>query len=290
MLLSIVSVITLRSFVLLVVALGGGAIGWRLGQRGLSLQQQGQVSGEQVLKIALVLGLGLAIVGVLRLPWNWQPLNFGVMLLGAYSPPVLLHLGVGLWGFLLGLIAWEYRHSLKKLVLYSVLTVLCLGSPLAYTHSLFLPLADHLPPGQVQGDLVLQTTPYTCAAASIATIVRVQGTHPDFTERDAAQLIGTNRTGTTTWAEVRGLQRLGYRVRYERGLTPGDLADRPLPVLLHVKEPVGAGTIAHAVVLLAIDPVAQTLRLANPLYGEQIYTWAELDGYWWGEAIVAEPS
>ena len=56
----------------------------------------------------------------------------------------------------------------------------------------------------------------------------------------------------------------------------------------HVDEPVAATTIRHAVALLEVDPVAQTITVGNPLYGRQVKAFDELDGYWLGEAVLVQ--
>jgi hypothetical protein len=61
------------------------------------------------------------------------------------------------------------------------------------------------------------------------------------------------------------------------------------PALLHVNEPVASGaTIRHAVALLAVDRSSQTIVIGNPLHGRQVKRFADLDGYWSGEAILLE--
>ena len=48
--------------------------------------------------------------------------------------------------------------------------------------------------------------------------------------------------------------------------------------------------IQHAIALLAIDPNKQTLTVGNPLYGEQIKTFADMKDYWLKEAVFATKS
>jgi hypothetical protein len=58
------------------------------------------------------------------------------------------------------------------------------------------------------------------------------------------------------------------------------------PAVLHVDEPVLATTIRHAVALLAVDTAARTITVGNPLRGRKVKRFAELRGYWLGEAVV----
>ncbi|NEQ99974.1 MAG: hypothetical protein F6K30_25285 [Cyanothece sp. SIO2G6] len=55
--------------------------------------------------------------------------------------------------------------------------------------------------------------------------------------------------------------------------------------VLHVIENVDAARIQHAIALLSIDPPAETLTVANPLYGIQVKSFADMDDYWLREAV-----
>jgi hypothetical protein len=135
--------------------------------------------------------------------------------------------------------------------------------------------------------VVYQTTSHTCAAASIATVARLTGAAPTLTEAEAAALAGTTVGGTLSLGEVRALSSLGLEARFGRRLTVDSLLAHGGPAVLHVREPLPGGRrIRHAVALLAIDEETRTVRVGNPLEGEQTYRFSQLDGYWLGEAVL----
>ena len=148
-----------------------------------------------------------------------------------------------------------------------------------------LPVTGILGPPAVLEGIVIQTTPYTCAAAAIATLARFTGLDSGMTERDAVRLAGTTREGSNARAEVRALRALGLSPEFRRHLTPDSLRFLG-PAILHVNEPVLAKTIRHSVALLAVDTAARTITVGNPLRGRQVKRFADLGGYWFGEAVV----
>lgn len=136
-----------------------------------------------------------------------------------------------------------------------------------------------------EGGVLLQTTPYTCAPASIANLTRFLGTHPNLTERQAADLSHTNRFGTSTLNQLRTLKKLGLKADYQFGLTLQDLARQQQPAILSVRELYEGDRISHAVTLLKVEPQGDVL-IANPLVGYQLKSPQEMEEYWFGEAIV----
>jgi len=148
-----------------------------------------------------------------------------------------------------------------------------------------LPVTGILRPPAALDGIVIQTTPYTCAPAAIATLARFTGLDSGMTERDAVRLAGTTREGTNAWAELRALRALGLTPEFRRHLTADSLRFLG-PAVLHVNEPVLATTIRHAVALLAVDTAARTITVGNPLRGRQVKRFADLGGYWFGEAVV----
>ena len=145
-------------------------------------------------------------------------------------------------------------------------------------------------PSATREQVVLQSTPYSCGAASVATLARLYGRMPEIGEREVISLTATSRRGTTTFREWWTLFYLGLRPQYRVRLTLDDLIKANRPALLHVYEPVGQGeTILHAVVLLAIEPQKQKVIIGNPLYGRQEKSFAEMETYWTKEAIFITP-
>jgi predicted double-glycine peptidase len=148
-----------------------------------------------------------------------------------------------------------------------------------------LPITGAIGKAKVVNGVVLQTTSFTCAPASIATLARFVGKHPNISERDVTELTHTNRFGTSTLAEIRAIQQLGLQPKYEDGLSISDLVKTNRPALLHVRENYQGQYINHAVALLNTDAKKQIVIIANPLYSLQIKTFKEIENYWLGEAI-----
>ena len=103
--------------------------------------------------------------------------------------------------------------------------------------------------------IVMQTTLYTCAPASIATLSRYTNKHPQLTEQEAIGLTKTNYFGTTTLKEIKALKQLDLNPQYHHNLSINDLIALNKPALMHVKEKrkTGKGVrFSHAVAYLAI--------------------------------------
>ncbi len=132
---------------------------------------------------------------------------------------------------------------------------------------------------------MLQTTPYSCAAATIATLARKVNPTLQTTEREVIELAGTSRHGTSTLAEIQAMEKLGLAPQYERNLTINNLVARRQMAILHVMEPIAEAKIAHAIALLEINPTKHTLTVANPLYGKEIIPFDRMKDYWIGEAV-----
>lgn len=137
--------------------------------------------------------------------------------------------------------------------------------------------------------VVFQTTPYTCAPSSIATLARYIKKHPRLSEREAVELTQTNRFGTTTLSEIRAMKKLNLNPEYHHNLTPKDLITFGKPALLHVKEKRKKGKgarFSHAVAFFVADAEEEVILIGNPLFGVQLKTFEELKEYWFGEAIL----
>lgn len=209
--------------------------------------------------------------------------------LAAYFNEVVLGMGCFFLGLLL-LLESSGRRSRQKVVRL----LLALGA-ISFALSILLfflqPVQAMVSKPKIINGIVMQTTPYTCAPSSIATIARVTGKFPTMTEREVVALTKTNRFGTTTLSEIRAMKKLDLNPEYRHNLTIQDLIDLNKPALLHVKEKrrTGKGVrFSHAVALLAIDSHKSLILIANPLYGIQIKTFKEFGQYWFGEAILAD--
>ena len=214
-------------------------------------------------------------------------------------PPIILIYFAGYFNqlivwmgcFCLGLLFFlelPYQRSRSKIfkLMVALGTISCALSILLF----FLqPVQALVARPKIIDGVVMQTTPYTCAPASIATLARLTKQHPRITEQEVVKLTKTNRFGTTTLSEIRAMQQLELDPQYRHNLTIDDLITLNRSALLHVKEKrkTGKGVrFSHAVALLSINAQKRLILIANPLYGLQIKTFDEFGEYWFGEAIL----
>lgn len=209
--------------------------------------------------------------------------------IAGYFNQVIVVMGCGFLGLLLFLELGGKRSRKKVLKL-----LLALGA-IAFSLSILLfflqPVQAFVGKPKIINNIVIQTTPYTCAPSSIATLARYSKKHPQITEQEVVKLTKTNRFGTTTLAEIRAMKKLDLNPQYRHNLTIDDLIILNKPALLHVKEKrrTGKGTrFSHAVALLGIDTQRELILIGNPLYGVQVKTFGEFTEYWFGEAILID--
>lgn len=268
--------------VVLVALALGSELGRRLARRGVTAANA--LVGRQVpayVVLITVAGFGFLLYRAPRLAW--MPTGFAL-----YGEPAVLHAARALAACsvaLLVVMEWPGRREpARRRRLWGGGSVLAALAGLLVFRA--LPLRVRAADSWIDNGVVRQTTAYTCAPASIATLVRWFGGDTSATEASVAGLAGTTREGTNTLRELAVMQRLGLGPRYGRFLTPDSLVAAGGPALLHVNEPVASGaTVRHAVALLDLDPVARTVLVGNPLHGRQIKRFGELEGYWTGEAI-----
>ena len=274
-------VIALICFVSIIIGL---YLGKKLADRGITAENA-LVNHQRLTYIILIFLATVIITFLVSAKANLKLFPQIILLYyGEYTNDFVLSLGWFSIGLLLGLelpIQGD-RQRLRKLILAVIIITIPLAGLIHYS----IPVTNLLGEPVVVEGVVLQTTNYTCAPASIATIVQITGTFPNFSEKDAIILTSTNRFGTSTLAEMRALHRLGLTSHFRDSLKNTELINLNLPALLHVKEPVNGGYIAHAVVLLQVDETAQTVTIGNPLYGQQLKTFNEMQEYWTGEAVV----
>jgi hypothetical protein len=265
-----------------VVGLVAGSIsGAFLASRGVRAATA--LEGRQPLAWAVVL-LGGTLVWVLYtgrvqdlLPASTQPYADLVFHPGA----TLLATFVFAFLALLERRAWREVGQRRSLGLGLGITLILIG----YLGWLSLPVG---PTEDLSAEgVVFQTTPFTCAAASIATIGRATGVAPALTEGEAAGLARTTNGGTLASGELRALRELGLEARFGRRMSVDSLLAHSGFAILHVNEPLPGGRrIRHAVALLAVDSVTRTIRIGNPLEGIQEIHFDALDSYWIGEAVL----
>ncbi|CCQ51182.1 cysteine peptidase family C39 domain-containing protein [Crocosphaera watsonii] len=196
---------------------------------------------------------------------------------------VLLCVGFFLFGllFLLELSGWSSKKRRNQLLVGLAAITFCL-SVLFY---LFSPIVNDVGELKIVDGVVIQSTTVTCAPASIATLARLSGKHPEITEKEVTKLTRTNRLGTNTLAEIAAMKKLGLNPDYHHDSTLDDLVNRKQMALLHVKQRWLSQQFPHAVVLMDIDMEKEELILGNPLSGIETKPFSELEVYWFGEAI-----
>ncbi|MBD2480719.1 papain-like cysteine protease family protein [Planktothrix sp. FACHB-1365] len=261
----------------------GILMGRSLAERGLTASNALEKHQKTVYMILTVItflvGIFL-ILGYLKLT-KLIP-TFLLLWLGAHLTDLSLGIGFLGLGLLVGLELPGWNNPQRRYQLISVVVLLSL--PLFLLVHETLPITGLLGEPLEVDNVVLQTTPYTCAPATIATLGRWVGKHPQLTEKDVVKIAGTNRFGTSTLDEIRAMRRLGLMPNYQNNLTLNDLISQGKPALLQVNEPVGETTISHAIALLEINSKQHTLTLANPLYGKQVKLFEQMQGYWTGTA------
>ncbi len=278
------------SIIILISFLAGISIGRSLAQQGLTAANALQYHQKQVYVISLLaLGIGTLLGIVLSAGRSspWVP-SFMLLYVGAYIWDAILAVCCFCTGLVLSLelAGWKDRQRLQQLILFLLVSVSATLFLIYYQ----LPITNLVQAARVSEGVVLQTTPYSCAAASIATIAQISQPESPITEEDVVRLAKTSRRGTSTIAEIYAMQALGLSPQYERNLSIQDLINRHQLAVLHVMEPVGATKIAHTIALLSINPVNRTLTVGNPIYGRQIKTFAEMKDYWLNEAVFADGS
>ena len=243
--------------------------------------------------IWIIAGLGLITVFLLIIDkFNLAPLlpqvfpSIILLYFAGYFHQILIGFGFFTFGLLL-LLELSGKRSRRRMYQLGV----SLGA-IAFALSIlliFLRPVDHLlGKAKIIDGVVWQTTSFTCAPSSIATLGRYSKLNSDSTEREVVKLTQTNRFGTTTLAEIRAMKKLGLRPDYQHNLSLNDLAELNKFALLHVKEnnPRNGHKFSHAVALLLIEPDEQLVVIGNPLFGIQVKTFASMEDYWLGEAIL----
>jgi len=252
---------------LLVLALWGFA-GWAEARR---LRSRHGVTLDDALRRAPHLAAGAALlllmstmeVTLVALPeLSWYlpvPVEYAY---SAIVEAVVLSVG-GFTSAVTVTIAFATRHP-RRLLLCAPPAALLIGVPVLL-HWLLEPI--HPTVGNRERDgVIMQSTPYTCAPASAANLLRALGVHRS--EREVAELFGTTALGTSSAQIIRGMAELDIHCRR------ADLGRRPLPVAPAILLFEGA-RVGHAVALLEGDHEGG-LVIADPLVGRTATTEARL--------------
>jgi predicted double-glycine peptidase len=270
---------------ILIFFLAGSWLGWGLAKKGVTADNALKHNQRQVYLIGCITLGAVTLISILMAYGRnspWVP-SFLLLYVGAYFWYTILLICFFCTGLLilLELPGRKDRQRLQQLIVFLSVSFLSIYFLLYQS----LPITDLVESPRVLDGVVFQTTPYSFAAATIATLVRKVNPNLNTTEKDVVKIAGTSRLGTTTLAEIRAMEELGLAPQYERNLTIKDLANRRQMAVLHVMEPVAGQRIQHAIALFEIDLSKGNLTVANPLYGKQIKTFEEMKDYWIGEAI-----
>jgi hypothetical protein len=266
----------------------GAFLGKKLAKRGINADKS--LDKHQGLLLIIFGAIGILFAALLVLDrYNlayWLPRvfpSFILIYLGGYYQDLILVLGCFSLGLLVSLDLFGKSDFAQKFQLsLAVAVITCALAVLLYY---LLPIDKLVKEPKIVDGVVFQTTPYTCAPSSIATLTRFFGNNPNMLEEEVTKLAGTNLFGTTTLAEIETLQKLDFKPKYEHNLTIEQLTKIGKPGLLHVKEKYDGSYTGHTIALLGIDIHRELILVANPLYGKQIKTFQEMEGYWFGEGI-----
>ena len=269
----------------------GAFLGSQLAARGIradsTLENQQGIILSGLIAIAAII-FSLVIVDKLNLV-HLLPLiipSITLLYIGGYASQTILALGCVILGLLVFLELRGKLYPQRMFQLFAAVVIIVI--PLAILIHFSVPIIDMVgEPRVIREIVVLQTTPYTCAPATIATLARFVAKHPQITEREVVALTNTDRFGTRTLAEIWAMEKLGLEPQYQYGLKLGDLVKKKLPALLHVREQEedSGESFSHAVALLLVKPKEHLMILGNPLYGLQVKTFAQMKEYWQGEAV-----
>lgn len=155
---------------------------------------------------------------------------------------------------------------------------------------------------QWSGDVCLQTSPYTCSAASAATLLRAHNL--DATEQEMAELCLTRR-GTTWQGLYRGLVRKTAGTAWRVEVFNGSVSDLalmgPAPVLLNVGLPVDQEVdpnyiaengwipgMRHTVVFFGFTEFREAL-MGEPTWGLEHWRLEDLQLLWKGQGLRLVP-
>jgi hypothetical protein len=128
-------------------------------------------------------------------------------------------------------------------------------------------------------DYVLQTSSYSCGAASAANLLRAHGIPGS--EREMARLAGTCVLGTSPGELIYALRAKGLATR-KYMVPPEQLRVQNKPAILLVDYP-GMGPLAHAILFEKHD--GTHFIVVDPLYGHQSLSETQLVERWRGHTI-----
>ncbi len=188
-----------------------------------------------------------------------------------------------LFGILAGLGrgAWqrERKPNTRALVLAAELCGLALLANTAVNQRF---VANQVSDLKYSGEPLLQTSSYSCAAASGANVAGLFGFR--YSERDMARFMATRTAGTSPAGIICGLKRAGLLGRKFTG-DPMKPEAIPLPAILLVYHPV-TGRESHALAALKYLPDQKLLETWDPLSGRRLLSCEALAKIWDNHGIA----
>lgn len=252
----------------------GLAVGGHLHRRGLRIDERRTIRHPAVLAVLV------AVAGLAGLQASPGPTRILLWLMPAWVEagyPSLIYgclmVAVGTLGGVLAGMARKERHRMRWLlaVLVAAPLLVLTVNHVQDTRPAWPELDRRTPP---PGGRVLQTSSYSCAAASVATVLAQAG-HP-VSESEAAAAMGTTRRGTSSGQIILGLRRLGFDGRrFAAGSgTP--------PAIIFLDHP-DTGPESHAAAWLSSE--GDRMTVFDPLSGESACPRDALDRRWRGRGV-----
>lgn len=268
----------------------GAVVGKKLASQGISADKRFDTDHHQgwflggIIAIAFVVLLLLILykLNLVKLVHYVIP-TIIILYLSAYIYQAIICLGF----FVLGLLIFLELEGIKskERMIQLFIGIVAISFPISILIHSSLPITHLVKEPKIVDGVVLQTTSYTCAPSSIATLARLFGKYPNILEKDVVELTKTTRNGTSTLAEIRAMGELGLAPEYRHNLTVDDLVKINKPGLLHVKVKYNNKEIAHTVALLSVNSKEKTVTIADPLSGINLKKFDDLKGYWMDEAV-----
>lgn len=169
----------------------------------------------------------------------------------------------------------------------AVLVLICIAGTVVLWSGRWMikPGIDEVGATRMNGSVCLQSTPDTCVAASLVTLLRARGIKAE--EYEMTVLAGVEPGAGATdsralWALQRKLRAAGLRAHYRR-MSPQDLVAAPKPCLVQLR--FGLFT-SHMVPIMDADE--SRVVIGDPLEGLRTQSMAAFCKEWKGRAIVVE--
>lgn len=264
------------------VTIGAGLFGLWYGRR---LQAAGttlaDLSRRESISWKRLAGLSVLLGGTYLAARDWAGLEtflkpisrFRVQFAMITLRSLLVFLGTTQW-----VIGSEDRRLRRTLVLVAISCLVMTGVELLTLWPMVSMLGN--PELDRHSGVVLQSTGYSCAPCSLATVARLYGRV--IPERDSALAMEAGMNGTSCDEMAGGARVLGFPEARPVTTTLEALATADLPVLISVE--FGGVRNLHAVALIGLS--STTVYLADPLIGLCSLPHDRFRARWDGEAVL----